>query len=199
MIDTCVGDHKHRPDTPAWHMKDGRFLDELTRMGVPPESVDFVMCTHLHVDHVGWNTRLEDGRWVPTFPNAKYLFHEDEYTHWEVTDMPEGAGNTRRDVFEDSVLPVVEAGQAIMVSDGHRIDDALHINRHPAIPRSRFPPRRARRFHGRLYTTPSRSSIPDATADIATIPRNLPQHAARSSNAAPIPTRSSWPRISWTP
>ena len=131
LVDTCVGDYKHRPDTPAWHMKNGPFLDDMTGMGVTPESVDFVMCTHLHVDHVGWNTRLEDGRWVPTFPNAKYLFHEDEYTHWEVTDMPEGAGNTRRDVFEDSVLPVVEAGQAIMVSDGHRIDDALHIESSP--------------------------------------------------------------------
>lgn len=131
LVDTCVGNHKHRPDTPPWHMKEGPFLEDMIAMGVPPESVDFVMCTHLHVDHVGWNTKLEDGRWVPTFPNARYIFHEDEYAHWETADMPEGSGNTRRDVFEDSVLPVVEAGQAVMVTDGHRIDDTLHVEASP--------------------------------------------------------------------
>ena len=131
LVDTCVGNHKHRPDTMPWHMKDGPFLKDMARMGVAPESVDFVMCTHLHVDHVGWNTKLEDGRWVPTFPNAKYLFHETEFAHWKVNDMPEGAGNTQHDVFEDSVLPVVEAGQAVMVTDGHRIDDAIHVESSP--------------------------------------------------------------------
>ena len=89
------------------------------------------MCTHLHVDHVGWNTKLEDGRWVPTFPNAKYLFHEDEYAHLETEEMSEGAGNTRRAAYEDSVLPIVDAGQAIMVNDGHQLEDSLYVESSP--------------------------------------------------------------------
>ena len=89
------------------------------------------MCTHPHVDHVGWNTKLEDGRWVPTFPNAKYLFHEDEYAHWETEEMSEGAGNIRRAAYEDSVLPIVSAGQAIMVNDGHQLEDSLYVESSP--------------------------------------------------------------------
>ena len=131
IVDTCVGNHKHRPDTNAWHMKDGPFLNKMIAMGVAPESVDFVMCTHLHVDQVGWNTKLEDGRWVPTFPNAKYLFHEDEYAHWETEEMSEGAGNTRRAAYEDSVLPIVNAGQAIIVNDGHQLEDSIHVESSP--------------------------------------------------------------------
>ncbi|MEC7301587.1 MAG: MBL fold metallo-hydrolase [Pseudomonadota bacterium] len=131
LVDTCVGNHKHRPDTKPWHMKDGPFLENMVAMGVTPESVDFVMCTHLHVDHIGWNTKLEDGRWVPTFPNAKYLFHEDEYAHWKTAEMPEGSGNTRREAYDDSVLPVVEAGQAVMVSDGHQLEDSVYVESSP--------------------------------------------------------------------
>jgi len=74
LVDTCLGNHKHRPQRDFWHMRDGPYLADLAAMGIAPEDVDFVMCTHLHVDHVGWNTRLVDGRWVPTFPNARYLF-----------------------------------------------------------------------------------------------------------------------------
>ena len=73
LIDTCLGNHKQRTN-PGWRNLDTPFLNRLKACGCPPESVDFVMCTHLHVDHVGWNTKLEDGRWVPTFPNARYLF-----------------------------------------------------------------------------------------------------------------------------
>jgi glyoxylase-like metal-dependent hydrolase (beta-lactamase superfamily II) len=131
LVDTCVGNHKHRPDTPPWHLRDGPFLDRLRDMGTAPEDVDFVMCTHLHVDHVGWNTRLENGRWIPTFPNARYLFHRTEYEHWETAQMPEGSGNTRRDAFEDSVLPVVSAGQALLVDGDHAIDDQIHLEPAP--------------------------------------------------------------------
>ena len=73
LIDTCLGNHKQRTN-PGWNNLDTPFLERLKACGCPPESVDFVMCTHLHVDHVGWNTKLENGRWVPTFPNAQYLF-----------------------------------------------------------------------------------------------------------------------------
>ncbi len=131
LVDTCVGNHKQRPETPPWHLRDGPFLSDLAAMGVPPESVDFVMCTHLHVDHVGWNTRLDNGRWVPTCPNARYLFHRVESEHWENAEMPEGSGNTTRASFDDSVLPVVSAGQALMVDGDHAIDDNLHLEPSP--------------------------------------------------------------------
>lgn len=133
LVDTCVGNDKNRPDTKAWHMRDGRFLSDLAALGVAPEAVDFVLCTHLHVDHVGWNTRLDDGRWVPTFPNAKYLFHRVEYDYWESHEMADdvGAGMTRRESFQDSVLPVVEAGQAELVDGDYAIDDALQLEPSP--------------------------------------------------------------------
>lgn len=132
LVDTCVGNHKHRPQTPPWHLRDGPFLADLAAMGVAPEEVDFVLCTHLHVDHVGWNTRLEGGRWVPTFPNARYLFDRVEYAHWECAEeLPEGSGNTRRDAFEDSVLPVVASGQALLVDGDHAIDDNLVLEPSP--------------------------------------------------------------------
>ena len=132
LVDTCVGNDKHRPDTKAWHMQRNSFLRDLGRTGVFPEEVDFVLCTHLHVDHIGWNTRLEDGRWVPTFPNATYLFHKDEYAFWEANEIGEvGSGMTRRDAFEDSVLPVVNAGRALLVDGDHAIDDNLCLEPSP--------------------------------------------------------------------
>ena len=122
LVDTCVGNDKSRPDTPPWHMRSGPFLEDLAALGVHPDEVDYVLCTHLHVDHVGWNTRLSDGRWVPTFPRAKYLFHHAEYEHWARNEMSDGRpGATRRESYEDSVLPVVEAGQSVLVDDGFEI------------------------------------------------------------------------------
>ncbi len=83
LIDSCVGNDKPRPGLPFWHMMKGKsFLHGLAAAGVSPADIDFVMCTHLHVDHVGWNTRLENGRWVPTFPNARYIFSERELAYW---------------------------------------------------------------------------------------------------------------------
>ena len=127
LVDTCVGNHKERHGNKAWHMKDGPFLQDLMAHGVHPDEVDFVMCTHLHVDHVGWNTQLIDGRWVPTFPNAKYLFHKKEYDFW--TDEVARGAETGPDIqcYHDSVLPVVEAGQAVMVAGDHQIDDNMHF------------------------------------------------------------------------
>jgi glyoxylase-like metal-dependent hydrolase (beta-lactamase superfamily II) len=131
LVDTCIGNDKPRPSTPPWNNLQTDFLDRLTAAGVPPESVDFVMCTHLHVDHVGWNTKLENGRWVPTFPNAKYLFHKDEYRFWETeTDDGEGMGSGDG-CFQDSVLPVMDAGQAVLVNGDHAIDDNLWLEPTP--------------------------------------------------------------------
>ena len=98
LVDTCVGDHKSRPHRPFWHLQQfNTFLPRLAAAGVEPEDVDYVMCTHLHGDHVGWNTQLRDGRWVPTFPKAKYVFARSE---WEVgrhcTAHPAAAAHRQR-------------------------------------------------------------------------------------------------------
>ena len=92
LVDTCIGDHKDRPARPDWHQRDTNWLERLAALGVSPESVDRVMCTHMHADHLGWNTRLEGGQWVPTFPNARYLMAEVEYRHWARRYETEGAG-----------------------------------------------------------------------------------------------------------
>ena len=131
LVDTCVGNDKDRPSTKPWHRMQTPWLDNLGRMGVAPESVDYVLCTHLHVDHVGWNTRLQDGRWVPTFPNAKYLFHRDEYAHFEAEGSDDGSSGSGDGCFQDSVLPVMESGQAVLVDDGHQLDDAMYLEQTP--------------------------------------------------------------------
>ncbi len=130
LVDTCVGNHKSRPARPSWHMQNAPFIKELANVGVHPEEVDFVLCTHLHVDHVGWNTKLVDGRWVPTFPNAKYIFSRNEYELWE-SRHENGAAVPVPLVYEDSVLPIVEAGQAIIVEDTHQIDDGMWLEPAP--------------------------------------------------------------------
>jgi glyoxylase-like metal-dependent hydrolase (beta-lactamase superfamily II) len=128
LVDTCVGNDKERPSTPRWHRQETPWLDRLAAC-VAPEEVDFVLCTHLHVDHVGWNTRLSGGRWVPTFPNARYLFHKAELAFWEgEADGGSGAGDG---CFADSVLPVIEAGRAVLVEGDHAIDDTLWLEPSP--------------------------------------------------------------------
>jgi len=129
LIDTCLGNHKDRHN-PGWHKLDTPFLQRLEACGCHPDSVDFVMCTHLHVDHVGWNTRLENGRWVPTFRNAKYLFARREYAHWEAEHKTKGL-ETNGGSFDDSVLPVVEAGKAVMIDSDHQPDPLLTLKDYP--------------------------------------------------------------------
>ena len=130
LVDTCVGNHKSRPARPSWHMQNSPFIEELGSVGVHSEEVDFVLCTHLHVDHVGWNTKLLDGRWVPTFPNAKYIFSRNEFELWAAR-YEKGETVPVPLVYEDSVLPIVEAGQAIIVEDTHQIDDGMWLEPAP--------------------------------------------------------------------
>ncbi len=133
LVDTCSGNHKERPSLPPFHQLDVPYMERLAAAGVHPEQVDFVMCTHLHLDHVGWNTRLENGRWVPTFPNAKYLFSKIEYDHWaaiaEAGTDDDGVDGAL--VYADSILPVVEAGLTEMVEGTHAMDDQLVIEPAP--------------------------------------------------------------------
>lgn len=125
-VDTCVGNDKQRANE-LWANLDGPFLDDMTAAGYPPESITHVICTHLHVDHVGWNTRLVDGEWVPTFPNARYLFVQAEYDHWRTEDgLFDG-----EDVFGDSVAPIVDADLADLVGPDHRISDQVGLQSTP--------------------------------------------------------------------
>ncbi len=130
LIDTCLGNHKTR-SAPNWNNLNTPFLDRLRDAGVAPESVDLVMCTHLHVDHVGWNTKLENGRWVPTFPNARYLFARKEYAHWEDERRQKDAQSVNGGSFDDSVLPVVEAKKAVFIDTDHQPDSLLTIEEAP--------------------------------------------------------------------
>lgn len=129
LVDACIGNDKERGGHPAFHRLNTPWLDELHAIGVAPESIDYVLCTHLHADHVGWNTRLLDGRWVPTFPRARYLFARTEYEHrlagWR-TDPQYALG-----MFADSILPVVEAGQALIVDDGYELEGLLTLEPAP--------------------------------------------------------------------
>ncbi len=131
LIDTCNGNHKNRPGIPRFHMLNTPWLKRLERAGLTPEEVDFVLCTHLHSDHIGWNTQLQDGRWVPTFPNAHYVMARREHDFWIEHAKAPGTAEVWKEAYKDSVLPVVEAGKAVFVDDGHQIDDCLTLNPAP--------------------------------------------------------------------
>jgi glyoxylase-like metal-dependent hydrolase (beta-lactamase superfamily II) len=125
LIDTCGGNDKPRPASPRFHMLNIPWLDRLKAAGATPEDIDTVICTHLHVDHVGWNTRLVDGEWVPTFPKAKYVFPRIEV---ERRDPKRGAADkppATHHVFLDSVLPILEAGKAQLVEGTERWTDEI--------------------------------------------------------------------------
>jgi glyoxylase-like metal-dependent hydrolase (beta-lactamase superfamily II) len=122
LVDTCVGDHKQRA-RPNWNMTStGGYLQRLGEIGVRPEQVDHVVCTHMHSDHVGWNTRWEGGRWVPTFPNAKYVMSEKEWGYWSTLHE-----DTPQNQIADSVIPIVESGHALMVKNDFVIDDDVWL------------------------------------------------------------------------
>lgn len=121
-VDTCVGNHKRRSN-PGWNDLRGPFLDDLAEAGFPPERFTHVVCTHLHVDHVGWNTRLVGDEWVPTFPNARYLFVDPEFQHWRA----EASVFDGEDPFGDSVRPIADAGLADLVEPDHRIVDGIRL------------------------------------------------------------------------
>ena len=123
LVDSCIGNDKHRPAWPLWHMKtDTVFMQGLADVGLSVNDIDFVLCTHLHVDHVGWNTRLENGRWVPTFPNARYLFSKKELDFW----LAENDKATLPPIV-DSVIPIVEAKRCDLVSSDYSLSDLVSL------------------------------------------------------------------------
>jgi glyoxylase-like metal-dependent hydrolase (beta-lactamase superfamily II) len=123
LVDSCIGNDKPRPTRPNWNMKtDDTYMRGLAAAGFSVDDIDFVMCTHLHPDHVGWNTRMENGRWVPTFPKAHYVFAKQEFDYWaeQIKTNPVAQ-------IIDSVLPIVEAKREELVGYDHQIGDHVRI------------------------------------------------------------------------
>lgn len=130
LVDTCTGEDKGYP--PPMDFSRQPWLDGLKAEGLTFNDIDYVFCTHLHIDHTGWNTVLRDGRWVPTFPRAKYIFHRQEYAAWEASTR---AGEKRhgggRRIFRFNCEPVVDAGQALLVDDDFALDDRITLEPTP--------------------------------------------------------------------
>lgn len=131
LVDTCVGNHKQRPGVPEMHLLNTAYLERLASLDVDPADIDFVLCTHLHPDHVGWNTQLANGRWVPTFPNAKYVFSRLEYGLMKSAAEAKDCLPVIRNTFADSIHPIVEAGKALLVEDNHEVLDCIMLTPAP--------------------------------------------------------------------
>ena len=125
LVDTCIGNDKRLP-IPGWNQRQGPFLADLAAAGFPADSVDTVLCTHLHMDHVGWNTRLENGRWLPTFRNARHLWSQREYEYWDTA-----GGEENEHVLAESVRPVFEAGLVDLVADDHVVCPEVRLEPTP--------------------------------------------------------------------
>ena len=125
IVDTCIGNDKVRSN-PAWSKLQLPFMSDLKNAGFTPDQIDNVVCTHLHVDHVGWNTKMVDGKWVPTFDNAQYIIGGTEWDYWSTFD-----GADMRDPVEDSVRPVVDRGKAKLVESNHKITDEVWLEPTP--------------------------------------------------------------------
>ena len=131
IVDTCVGNEKPRDVFPDWHMLQTGFLEDLTRAGYAPDSIDTVLCTHLHLDHVGWNTMLQGNRWIPTFPNARYLIERREYSYVsegaEGEDVEPWLRDMNHAVMADSIRPIVDADLVDLVDHDHRICEEVSL------------------------------------------------------------------------
>ncbi len=127
LVDTCTGEDKGYP--PPFDFPKQPWLEGFRALGLRFDEIDYVFCTHLHIDHCGWNTRLENGRWVPTFPKAKYVFHKREYAAWEQATAR--GENPPGNVWRFNCLPIVEAGQALLVDDDFALDDTAWLTPTP--------------------------------------------------------------------
>ena len=125
VVDPCNGNGRSRPHLDFFNDLQTDFIERFERDGVDPIKVDIVFCTHLHCDHCGWNTRLRGGRWVPTFPNARYLFGRREYERWDPARPGYRPVEHNEGVYEDSIKPIVDAGLAELIEDQHRLSPSL--------------------------------------------------------------------------
>src|SRR6266568_810328 len=152
----------------AYDAKDGNWMAALKAAGLGVDDIDFVMCTHLHGDHVGWNTRLENGRWVPTFPKARYLFSKKEYTYWSEVHQ-----KTPLDNISESVLPVIEANRAELVTSDHELNDHIRLTPTPGHTPDHFAVCAGRRgdqavFTGDLIHSPIQARYPELVMRVDT-------------------------------
>ena len=123
VVDTGLGNDKEGRNVPTWNNRNDPFLEKLTLAGFHPDSIDTVLCTHLHVDHVGWNTKLADGKWVPTFANARYVFGKTEFEYWRDHSVEP----THIAVFNDSVKPIWNAGMAELIASDAKLTDEISM------------------------------------------------------------------------
>ncbi|KJC51466.1 beta-lactamase [Bradyrhizobium sp. LTSP849] len=123
VVDTGLGNDKQGRSVPIWNNRTTPFLEIMSAAGFPPDSIDTVLCTHLHVDHVGWNTKLVDGKWVPTFPKARYVFGRTEYEHWR----DHSTAPDKQAVFNDSVKPIIDADRADLIPSDHRLCEEISM------------------------------------------------------------------------
>ena len=141
LVDTCIGNDKHRVGQGPiykqnegilshWNNRNSDYIQNLESFGLSTESIDIVMCTHLHADHVGWNTRLENGNWVPTFPNAKYLFSDKDLENMKKESNSPFDEYTKL-VYQDSILPIMESGQATMIDDSTDLGREINLIKTP--------------------------------------------------------------------
>ncbi|MER8376021.1 MBL fold metallo-hydrolase [Mesorhizobium sp. M1409] len=128
LVDTCSGNGKERPHTPFFSMLETSYLEHFAATGIAPEDVDYVLCTHLHVDHVGWNTYEHLGRWIPTFPNAKYLVSRIEF-EFLAEHEAELEDNAR--IFADSIKPLIETGQLLLLDPPFELAEGVFIEPAP--------------------------------------------------------------------
>jgi glyoxylase-like metal-dependent hydrolase (beta-lactamase superfamily II) len=132
LIDACCGNDKNKPGRPFWHRLNEPYLARLAAAGVSPEDIDVVMCTHLHHDHVGWNTINRDGKWVPTFPNARYVFSKPDVDYFARIDADPKEGPAELGTFRECVVPILEYGRADLVGcEPHRLNDFIEIDAAP--------------------------------------------------------------------
>ena len=135
LFDTGAGNDKDRPGIPIFGNLCTPFMERFAATGIRAEQVDVVICSHLHIDHVGWNTRLDAGRWVPTFPNARYLFSAVDREYWDPAGAgarpTEGGAFVNSGVFEDSVQPLLDAGRAELIGDGYRLSESITLQAVP--------------------------------------------------------------------
>ena len=123
MVDTCIGAHRQR-QFPIFNDLQTSFLEDIAAVGCPAESIDTVLCTHLHFDHTGWNTRLVDGQWVPTFPNARYLIAKGEYD--DLLHAVEHGGHYTGHV-PDAVQPILDAGLVDFIDYDHQVTPEIRL------------------------------------------------------------------------
>lgn len=132
LIDGCCGNHKNKPGRPFWTDLNVPYLERLAAAGARPDEIDMVMCTHLHHDHVGWNTQQRDGKWVPTFPNARYVFSKPDVDYFSKVDADPKEGPAELGTFRECVVPILEYGKADLVSGGpHRLNEFIEIDSAP--------------------------------------------------------------------